>query len=746
MKRITILHTMAFVTTVIAMLIGYTVEGTPAQLLPPRPGPPQLAEKPTPASDTIHFDYNKADISASSSEALDRAGKILKGDSTTILLIVGHTDSSEKATLDLSEKRARSVKKYFQEKFHISDEQLMVESFGSTKPVADNKTKEGRSKNRRVEFRVITLIPAIPPPYVGGQERNERQATFFWNVWAEEGTDVQYIPLTQLDPKPLNTESEYSIYVHLCNCSYENESKGFVSRTAKEKLMKIINEQPLTTKKLTLKVILIPDPDYFQPLSKSYDDLEIDLDKIREQLKFGFKLEGDPVGILRENKPLLPPFVFGGTRFTGIKTRGRKGTGYIGLAIWHNGRPVDDFSVPFCISSSTCPGDTRQYSSQQKESPPINLSAFPDAALHFFGLGSDKVIGVFWNEKEPDKFTIWDTGRTRDGFYDQLGNNIIPKLNQSDTPEKWISNGSALFSLLFPNKTKGGADSGLEFKEYIKEHITKPPFDKDKPPLLFVRFTENKADLPFIIPIGLAAVDIGDGKKTFLGFHFKIETPLANDTDMVKPECIKRWVVSLPTKDQEQKLQKAYQHIDKAVLTSWKAYAKKEFFDTIRRPAQEDEFNSFGAWIEKDQKDNGSAIITAMSHHGKGALSDSSGEVLALNVRREFTQPSVAILNGCGTMEPGATDFIKELNERGVTTVIATSTSVESPMAGDFLSCLGQEIEKAREAEEKEITVSDAFVRTLKCLYKNPVGYDMQVLKYSLLGDGNLRLCIPGVQ
>jgi hypothetical protein len=286
-------------------------------------------------------------------------------------------------------------------------------------------------------------------------------------------------------------------------------------------------------------------------------------------------------------------------------------------------------------------------------------------------------------------------------------------------------------------------DSGTEFKEYITSHIKKTPFENDNPPLLFVRFTENKADLPFIIPIGLVTVDIGKGEREFIGFHHKIEEPLANDPTTGKPACIKRWVVSLPTKDEEKILNSAYKEIDTSVVTSLKAYAGKEFFESLRHPSKETELNSFGAWIEKDQEDNDPALIIAMSHHGKGALSDSSGEVLALNVKRQFAQPSIAILNGCGTVAPGFTDFIKELNERNITTVIATSTQVEASMAGDFITCLGQQIKTAKEKGEKEIAVSDAFVRTLKCLYGKPSHYDVKVLKYSLLGDGNLRLCIP---
>ncbi|MGZ3593463.1 MAG: OmpA family protein, partial [Syntrophales bacterium] len=68
-----------------------------------------------------------------------------------------HTDatSSDKADMSISLKRAESVKKYLIDKFNISGDRLVVKSYGKSKPIADNKTKEGRAKNRRVEIRII---------------------------------------------------------------------------------------------------------------------------------------------------------------------------------------------------------------------------------------------------------------------------------------------------------------------------------------------------------------------------------------------------------------------------------------------------------------------------------------------------------------------------------------------------------------------------------------------------------------
>ncbi len=73
------------------------------------------------------------------------------------LMISGHTDSvgSENYNLDLSKRRANSVKKYLLTKFpKIKDENLVAQGFGESMPIADNGNYQGRQKNRRVEFKI----------------------------------------------------------------------------------------------------------------------------------------------------------------------------------------------------------------------------------------------------------------------------------------------------------------------------------------------------------------------------------------------------------------------------------------------------------------------------------------------------------------------------------------------------------------------------------------------------------------
>ena len=149
------------ITTHLAIVKEKTLEAmklTPCEK-PPVPPTPPTPPKPPEALvfDTIYFDPAKTNISPVAAKALDRNGMLLKDNPKIRVEIGGHTDpaGSEKANQKISEKRALSAKKYIQDKFNIADNRMIVKSYGSTKPIADNKTKEGRAKNRRVEFKVI---------------------------------------------------------------------------------------------------------------------------------------------------------------------------------------------------------------------------------------------------------------------------------------------------------------------------------------------------------------------------------------------------------------------------------------------------------------------------------------------------------------------------------------------------------------------------------------------------------------
>jgi len=123
----------------------------------PAPAPPPPAPKPVPIFENAYFNENKTNIDPVAAKALDQDAMILKDNPNIKVEIGGHTDAvgSDVARQKISEKRAESAKKYIMDKFNIPGDRMTTKGYGSQKPIADNKTKEGRAKNRRVEFRVI---------------------------------------------------------------------------------------------------------------------------------------------------------------------------------------------------------------------------------------------------------------------------------------------------------------------------------------------------------------------------------------------------------------------------------------------------------------------------------------------------------------------------------------------------------------------------------------------------------------
>ncbi len=104
----------------------------------------------------IYFEFDRAYLKLESIRTLDNIVKQLKNNPKIRLEIRGHTDNIGTAGYNriLSEKRADAVMEYFI-KNGISPERLRSIGYGATKPVADNGTEEGRSKNRRTEFLIL---------------------------------------------------------------------------------------------------------------------------------------------------------------------------------------------------------------------------------------------------------------------------------------------------------------------------------------------------------------------------------------------------------------------------------------------------------------------------------------------------------------------------------------------------------------------------------------------------------------
>lgn len=102
----------------------------------------------------ITFDSGKDEIKPESYGTLADIAKVLNENPTVRVKIIGHTDSDGNApsNLDLSKKRAISVKNSLVTNFKIDSSRIETDGKGQTQTVAPNTTSEGKAKNRRVEF------------------------------------------------------------------------------------------------------------------------------------------------------------------------------------------------------------------------------------------------------------------------------------------------------------------------------------------------------------------------------------------------------------------------------------------------------------------------------------------------------------------------------------------------------------------------------------------------------------------
>ena len=120
-----------------------------------------VATKVTYAADAF-FDFDKAVLKPEGKAKLDDLTSKIKGINLEVIIAVGHTDSvgSDDYNQKLSIRRSEAVKAYLVSS-GVEKNRVYTEGKGEKQPIADNKTSEGRAKNRRVEIEVVgTRAPA----------------------------------------------------------------------------------------------------------------------------------------------------------------------------------------------------------------------------------------------------------------------------------------------------------------------------------------------------------------------------------------------------------------------------------------------------------------------------------------------------------------------------------------------------------------------------------------------------------
>jgi OOP family OmpA-OmpF porin len=104
----------------------------------------------------LNFETNSDVILNESYASLNKLAEVMLNNRNFKLYLEGHTDNvgNDELNLDLSKRRAASVKRYLVQR-GVSDLRITTAGFGEARPIGDNNTDEGRRQNRRVEFHII---------------------------------------------------------------------------------------------------------------------------------------------------------------------------------------------------------------------------------------------------------------------------------------------------------------------------------------------------------------------------------------------------------------------------------------------------------------------------------------------------------------------------------------------------------------------------------------------------------------
>jgi len=118
----------------------------------------------------VHFGFDKDFLTKDAKAELDKLGATVPNTKGYIITVEGGTDSVGAADYNyaLSERRANAVIQYLGEKYNVPPHKIYLIGLGKDKPVQDNKSRDGRAANRRVDIRLMTNTAEGAQPSANG--------------------------------------------------------------------------------------------------------------------------------------------------------------------------------------------------------------------------------------------------------------------------------------------------------------------------------------------------------------------------------------------------------------------------------------------------------------------------------------------------------------------------------------------------------------------------------------------------
>jgi hypothetical protein len=414
----------------------------------------------------------------------------------------------------------------------------------------------------------------------------------------------------------------------------------------------------------------------------------------------------------------------------------------IAVLVWRDGVPIDEMALGVCIGRAGARCEAVRLLPTGDDPDPVRPIAAgvvqPLASLHVVELRageSSSMVGLF--KERGYKAVRWELGASAEELNHHLSRTLVRAFGgaaAADSERGLLEDGWALFKLVFPWNPDDDDQkrANATFADFVRRHK-----DDAEKPALFVRVVTARG-LALDLPVGLMAIKDRPGAPPEpIGFSFRVESPLRHQ-EYDRTDCPKKWRLLLPLPDKE--------YGDAGALSSAAATAKLAP-DALPWAsasfAPEWDFEKFRAWLEAEEEDD-ETLLLILSHHADNAIwFDRGRPLVSLTMNRSFRKPSVAILNGCGTMEPGAAAIVDALNRRGAAAVIATATSVGGKMAGEYVRCF---VERMKKAPQEGVPLSFVHLDAVTCV-RDAAGddgpYGARALVFGMLGNGSVRVCPP---
>ena len=555
-----------------------------------------------------------------------------------------------------------------------------------------------------------------------------------WNAFAEE-FGARYRPAPEL-----KADTVYTLRVHLAALSYATDDKGVYTHASSKSTRKVVREWLTSMKdEEELTAVLLYDDRFFRDPAESVKTVKVRVDRMRAFDEGKVELPRNPLAQLRQDDAAAP-FVFVAMEFK-LETREELPAESVPVAvsIWYRDKPVEEISVAFCAAGTKeCDGPQGvQFglgldAARVAAGPAAARSA---AALHLVDLSRD--VGVVFRSFHaetgaPEALATWTLGKPPATAVQDV-RNILGQLGKAHTDAGIRAEGIALHRTLFP-KTAAAAEK--TFSDFVRSRVAgRGPFESADLPAIFVRPRFGEAAPPALLPFAMMAVPIGDGGPVFLGHHFRVQGPLKLQDYGGASACISAWKVVGPPPAGDAALVAARGRLNIERRDGKPGVAIAGGHAPIIEDMQE-----FLDWVATGQSPSGT-LLSILSHHDSDHVRFAGDpRVHAAVVRRDFLQPSVALLNGCSTGQAGAgaTSFVEALNQQGFQAAIATMTEVSGDLAGDFLECFAAQVTTAPEG----IELGKAYLGALKCVAIDKK-HGAKALWYVLLGDSELRICAP---